>query len=297
MSGRCGSSSVARCSGVSFGPGRVAALVQLADQRLADPAPHLGREELADRRAGPDHRRQGADPRAVLDEDPGVVLGDRVDLGRLHAQEAEDPVQGDRRLVDELAVAQQQHPLAVDVLEQVGDLAAVHPEPLVVPERRPALVDALGLAAYGLDDVGARLEAVHPEVHPVGVGPVDRVAQHRDQLRLGGVGRDPAAGVTVVEVERRALAAQGALGRPGEEVEVALALPDPLLVGVRVAGTLVRRRRRVAAHVVLRLLHRRQEQPRVLGQRRVQGTGAGLGGADEEEVGWSPRAAHAPKCT
>jgi hypothetical protein len=100
-------------------------------------------------------------------------------------------------------------------------------------------------------------------VHPVAVGAVDGVAEHRDQLRLRVVDGDPASGVAVVEVERRALATWHALGGVVEEREVALALPDPLQVAVGVARALVRRGRAVSAQVVLRLLDRREVEARV----------------------------------
>ncbi len=211
MSSRNGCRSASPCSGREPRTLGVAALVQLPDQRAAGLAPGLRREELPRGGAGPDDRPEQLRPRARVHERPRVArrdLGDHV-LG--DPEEPGDPVEGGARVVDEVPVAQHQHLLAREVLEEVGDLAAVHPETAVVPERRPALVDAPRLAGAGLHDVGARLEPVGPQVHPVGVGPVDRVAQHRDQLgprqvasrsgagRRGGRGRTacsrpPAAG-------------------------------------------------------------------------------------------------------
>ena len=91
---RCGSSSAARCSGVSLGRLRVAAAVQLADQRLADGAPDLGRQELADGGTGTDHRCRRLRTRTPsLHERPRVVRRDRRRLLALDAQEGADPVE------------------------------------------------------------------------------------------------------------------------------------------------------------------------------------------------------------
>jgi hypothetical protein len=122
-------------------------------------------------------------------------------------------------------------------------------------------------------------------VHPVGVQPVHRVTQDGDQLGLGQVLGDPAARVAVVEVERRALPRELLLAGGREQVEVPLALPDPLAVAVRVAGPGVRRRWRVAAEVVLRLLDLAEEQLRMPGECRVQRRRTRLGCAEEQEVG------------
>ena len=294
MSGRCGSRRIGPLLRREPRPTRVAAALELVDQRLADLPPDLRREELAHRGAGPDHAAERLGAWALLDELPRVVLRHLVDRGGGDAEERADAVERGQRLVHQLLVAQQEHLVAGEVVEEVCDLPAVHPEPLVVPERSPPVVDALRLPADRLHDVVARLQPVHPQVHPVAVGAVDGVAEHRDQLRVRVVDGDPASRVAVVEVERRALAARHVVGGVVEEREVAVALPDPLQVAVRVARPLVRRGRAVAAQVVLRLLHRRQVEPRVAGQRRVERARAGLGGADQEEVG---RTGHAPKYT
>ena len=165
------------------------------------------------------------------------------------------------------------------------ELPAVQPEVLVAPERRPAGVDPLLLAGEGPLEVGLALEAVGPEVHPVAVRAVDRVADHGDQLHVGQVLGDPAVRRVAPQVERRALAADLVLGRGPEQRVVVAAPPDPLLLGVRVARAGPVRRWRVAAQPVLRLLRRGREDLGVLRQRRVQRGGAGLGRADDDEVG------------
>ena len=188
------------------------------------------------------------------------------------------------RLVHELPVAQHQHLLAGEVLEEVRQLPSVHAEAAVVPERRPSVLDAGGLLGAGPHDVTARLEPVCPQVHPVGVRPVHGIAEDRHQLGRREVGRDPSPRVPVVEVERSALTGLLTLVGLAEQVEVALPLPDPLAVAVGVAGSSVRRRRGVAAEVVLRLLGGAEEQLGVLRERGVECRRTGLGGTDEQEV-------------
>ena len=125
-----------------------------------------------------------------------------------------------RRVVDQVAIAHHQHPLGIDVAVEVAQLVAVQPELAVAPERRPACADPVVLQRERRLEVGHRLEAVGPQVHPVAVGAVDRVADHGDQLDVGECLRDAAVRAAAPEVERRALPADLLVASRGEEREV-----------------------------------------------------------------------------
>ena len=149
---------------------------------------------------------------AVLHERPRVVLRHLVDLGGVDAEEVRrpgrsvapggPPARGSAAAAPARAGSGRRGRRPAGRTSRAPGSARTAPSPSSTrscSRRRPP-------------DVGAGLEAVHPQVHPVGVGPVDRVAQHGDQLRVRAVDGDPAPGVPVVEVERRALAHAARLG-------------------------------------------------------------------------------------
>ena len=155
--------------------------------------------------------------------------------GGVDAEERADRSERHGGTVDEIAVPHHVHLLAGEVGEEVLELLAVEPEAPVVPEQAPAGGDAVGLGVARRFEVGDRLEPVGPEVHPVRVRPIDRVAHDGDELRVGYQRMEACVRRGVVEVEGRALAEQRAGRRAVEQRFVAVALPDPLLRAVRVA--------------------------------------------------------------
>ena len=277
-------SSRSRASGDSFGRCDSPELSRAMSGALAARQTSGGRE-LAEPGAGPHGAAEHRGAPARLGVGARVVARDRRDVALGDAEEPAHLVDRLGRRLDDVVVAHHQHPLAVDVPIEVLELAAVEPEVLVAPERRPAGVDPLPLLGEGPLEVRLALEAVGPEVHPVAVRAVDRVADDGDQLHVGQVLGDPAVRRVAPQVERRALAADLVLGRRPEQRVVVAAPPDPLLLGVGVAGAGPVRRRGVAAQPVLRLLGRGREDLGVLRQRRVQRRGARLGRADDDEVG------------
>ena len=153
-----------------------------------------------------------------------------------------------------------------------------------MPEAGPARVDPALLLAAGPDEVRHRLQARRPQVGPVGVGALHRVADDHDQPGLRERVADPAHRGAVVQVERSRLAAQGPGRSRGEQGLVVRPAPDVLPVGQRVSGPALGRGRPVGQEE-LRLLDGGHVERRVFGQRGVQGRGAGLGGADDQEIG------------
>ena len=117
--------------------------------------------------------------------------------------------------------------------------------------------------------------------------PVDGVPHDHDHLDAGDVGGQPSVRGAVVQVEGRALAPDGARRSAVEQAEVLLPPPHPLPRAVRVAGAAlaVARRRPAVGQVELRLLDRRQVEPRVRGQGGVQRGRAGLGRTGDHELG------------
>jgi hypothetical protein len=241
-------------------------------------------EQPADGVAGPHAERDGPVGQRALRVRGHVLPGYLGQQPGLDPEEGADPVEGRGRLVDQQPVADDQHLLAREERERVRELLAVPAEPLVVPERRPAGRDPLLLLGAGADEIADRLQAGRPQVGPVGVRALDRVAEDHDELHGRDRRPDPGHRGRVVQVERRGLAAE----RPGrggvEERLVPVALPDVLAVGERVARAAPGRRRAVGEEE-LRFLDRRQEQAGVPGERSVQRGGPRLGNPGHQEVG------------
>ena len=204
---------------------------------------------------------------------------------RLHAEERADLVHGLRGLVDQPAVAQDEDLLTREEREQVLQLLPVAAKPHVVPEAGPARRDPALLLAAGADEVGDGLQAGRPQVSPVGVGAFHRIAHDHDEPGVRERVADPAHRGPVVQVQRRRLALQRPGRGRGEQGLVIAAAPDVLPVGQRVPRPAALGRRRPVGEEELRLLDGRHIQTRVSGQRGVQGRGAGLGSADDQEVG------------
>ncbi|GAA2687495.1 hypothetical protein GCM10010412_075590 [Nonomuraea recticatena] len=120
--------------------------------------------------------------------------------------------------------------------------------------------------------------------------PLDRVAEDRDEPRPWNGLAHAALGVQVVEVEGGGLAEKGAFGRVVEQRLVVGSAPDVLAVGLGVSGAAVGGRRPVGEEE-LGLLDPRQVKCGMLAERGVQGSGAGLRGADHQEV----RQRHRPR--
>jgi len=241
-------------------------------------------EQAADGVAGPHAEGDGAVGQRALRVRGDVLPGDLGQQPGLDAEEGADLVEGGGGLVDQQPVPQDKHLLAREQRERVLELLAVPAEPLVVPEGRPAGRDPLLLLGAGADEVADRLQAGRPQVGPVGVRALDRVADDHDELHGRDRLPDPCHRGRFVEVQRRALAAERS-GRGGvEERLVPVALPDVLAVGERVTGAALGRRWPVGQEE-LRFLDRRQEQARMPAERGVQRGGPRLGNPGHQEVG------------
>ena len=219
MSGRSGSSSMHALLRRQPRSRRVTTLVQLLDQRLADRAPHLRWEERRRPRAGADHRA-----RPCVPAPPSRTNGRELSDGTVDSCASATPRNSDTRSsVPGRAPRRGRGSAAAGPARagsgRRGPPAAGRTCPAAGSARTAPSPSSIALRARGacLDDVGARLEPVDPQVHPVRVRPVDRVAQHRDQLGLRQVRGDPAPRVPVVEVERRALPAQRPVRCLGEQ--------------------------------------------------------------------------------
>ena len=197
-------------------------------------------------------------------------------------------------LVAQVAVAQQQDPRGIDQPREVVELLAVAALGHVVPEVRPAGLAAHVLRPAGGEEVGLGLEPGLAQVRPVRVRPLHRVAQDGDQPHRGQQVGDALLRVPVVEVEHRALAAQRPRRGGVEERLVVVAAPHVLAPGLDVTRATPGRGRRAVGEEELRLLDRRQEQLRVLGERAVQRRGAGLRRPDDQEVGQAHAASGRP---
>ena len=205
----------ARTSADSFGTyGRLAAS-EPADERPAGPAPHLRRCELPGPGPRPDQPAERRRAPPGLGEARDCCRGGSSRPGPARSRGTRrcgrrSP--GGRRRCCGSAGAP---PVPVDEAEQVGQLLAVTAELGVAPERRPALGDPLVLQGVRRLEVRYRLQTVGPQVHPVAVGAVDRVAHDGDQLGVGEAFGDPSLGGAVPQVERRALPADPCeRGRP-----------------------------------------------------------------------------------
>ena len=249
-----------------------------------------GRRELAEAGAGADHRTEHGRPPAGVDVAAGVVPRDGGDLARADAEEAAGPVDGGRRVVDDVAVAQHQDPLGVDVLVQVVELLAVQPELAVAPERRPARPAPARPA--GRTPSRSRRPAR-----------ARRTTGASSSSRPGRSGRGPPrSGVRRAAPRRSGGARRGSTGR------TACSRRGPRRVGRRANRRRTRRARQIHSCWECASPGPRQagggapsqsqyfgsfgsghEDLGVLRQRRVQGRGAGLRGADDQEVGlrWS----------
>ncbi|ALE84768.1 hypothetical protein XF36_17810 [Pseudonocardia sp. HH130629-09] len=199
-----------------------------------------------------------------------VVAGHPGDHLRRDAEEGAHPVRRDGRVVAQLPVAQQKHLLPVEQRGQVRELLPVATLGGVVPEVRPAGVDAALLVAQRRQEVGLRFQARAAQVRPVRVGPLHRVAQHRDQPGAGQQPGDPVLRDGVVEVEHRRRAA-ARTGWGGVEQRLVVGTPPHVLTpGRDVAGAAAGGGRRTVGEEELRFLRLGQEQLRMAGQRTVQ---------------------------
>ncbi len=119
---------------------------------------------------------------------------------------------------------------------------------------------------------------------PIRVGAVHGVAKDDDQPDVRHRLMYAAVRCRVGKVERRALTSQRPDGSLIEQTKVLFWSPHPFAVAVGVPRAAPGRRRPIAQKE-LGLLYRRQEELRVPVEGGVQGGGARLGGADDEEVG------------
>ena len=102
----------------------------------------------------------------------------------LDAQEPADGIERPGRGIDQVPVAQEVHLLTREDRQQVLELLAVTAEALVVPERRVPGRHPAGFCCARLAEVVDGLEAVGPQVRPVGVRPVHRITDDGDELRV-----------------------------------------------------------------------------------------------------------------
>ena len=252
----------------------------------AGPPPHLRRRELAEPRPRARTRRPRTAGRRPGSTKPRRCRAGWRRPGRRDPEELARPVDRPARVVDDVAVAEDEHPLGVDVAVAGGPAARrTCPSSRVAPERRPARRDPLVLLARtpprsppparGRRTTGASSCCRRGRS---GRGP-RRPAGRRGGPRRCGGGRRGSRGRTACSRRARTWPA-----RRRRAARSRSAAPDPLLLGVLVAGPAPGGRRGVVAHPVLRFLGLRHEDVRVLRQRGVQGRGAGLGRAHDEEV-------------
>ena len=152
-----------------------------------------------------------------------------------------------------------------------------------MPERCPAGGDTPLLLSAGLDEVPDRLKARRPQVGPVRVSTLHRVAQDRDQLRVRDQAADAAHRVPVIQVQRCRLTTQRPRRGRLEECLVVLPPPHMLAVGQRVTGPAAGGWRAVAEEEFW-FLDRRHVQRWVAGERCMQRGRARLRRADHQEV-------------
>ena len=167
-------------------PGRLAALVELTDERPARHPPGVRREELPRRGAGADHRTEHPGPHAVVHERPGVARRDLGDHVLRDAEKPAHPVQRRTRVVDQLPVAEQRAPAPAGSARRgpraAGRTSRARGSARTAPSRRRP---AARSSSHASTTSAARLQPVGPQVHPVGVGAVHRVPEHGDQLGPG----------------------------------------------------------------------------------------------------------------
>jgi hypothetical protein len=212
-----------------------------------------------------------------------VLARDRVEDPRPHAEEVADPVQGGYRLRAKLPVANDEHLVTWEQGVQMLELLAVPAQVEIAPEGRPARGGAPRFGGARRHRVADRLQAGRPQMRPVGVRPLDRIAEYGDHASLRNQLLDTALSVTVVQVERGALAAQAAKGSGVEQRLVVRAPPDVFPIGLRVAGAAAAGWRAVRKEE-LGLFDARHEQVRMAVEPRVQGRGARLRHPDDQEV-------------
>ena len=202
------------------------------------------------------------------DESTRILGRHDVEEVLLDAEERGDGVQGFEGGIDQLLVAQHVDLRFREEAVQVFELLAVEAQVAVVPERSPSIRDAGVLGRACSHEVADGFEAVRPRVHPVRIRTIDRITDDDHELGVGNRVGDPQLRAAVVQVERRALAAQGIGRRVGEERGVVVEAADPLLDAVRVAGALLATRPTAVAHEELRFLDARHVQARMCGRAR-----------------------------
>ena len=265
------------------GPGAGRPPVQRRQQRAAEHLADRLREPVADRAAQAQCRAQGGVHRRVRHERGDVLPRYAGQQAGADAEEPADRVECPLWTLAQVAVAEHQHLLAREDLQEVGDLLAVPALGEVVPEVRPPGGPARRLGRAGREEVGLRLQPGRPQVRPVGMGPVDRVAEHEDDPCVRDERVDPPVRRPLVQVERGGLAAQRARRRRVEQRLVVGSPPDVLLVGLPVAGA-ARGRRRAVRQEELGLLDGGQEELRVPDEGGVERGGACLGHPRHQEV-------------
>ena len=125
--------------------------------------PDLRRRVGTRGRAGADQRRDRAVTAASARRTARVLGRHHGEQVLLHAKERADLVQRLARRVDQILVAEHVDLLAREQSVEVRELLAVATEPPVVPERRPARVDAGVLGRARLGEIADRFEPVGPQ--------------------------------------------------------------------------------------------------------------------------------------
>src|SRR6266480_8136665 len=235
-----------------------------AHQRIGHSRLGRARQEPAHRRPDPKRPRGGPPADRGMWVRRDVLLGYLTDYALLDTEKCADPIQRGDGIIEKLTVTQNQNPLAGERRVQVLELLAVTAEPSVMPKVSPASLDPRVFLRARLHHIADRFEACRPQVRPVGVGALDRVSQHSDELRRRDASADPSLCRAVVEVERRRLPAQHSAGCRVEQSLIVLEPPDVLAVGPGIAWAAASGRWAIGEEE-LRLLDRRHEERGVPG--------------------------------
>jgi hypothetical protein len=199
-----------------------------------------------------------------------------------YPEEAADSIECVLRGVDELAVPEHVHLFSGEVGEEVLELFAVSAEALVLPKWGPTIGGSPLLGVAGAEEIRLRLEAVTPEVGPVGIGAVDWVTDDGDELGVRCGGGYATVSIEAPQVEGAALTLERPSWGRGEQPLIVIAAPHPFTGTMSITGAALASRPAFAKKE-LRLLDGAHVQLRVTGQGHVQRGRASLRRADDKK--------------